>query len=292
MKNLSLRADFWGMHERVSQQENDALMVSFLPQHIDRALAGMKNDTAPGPDGWPVEFFKKFWPFLRDLFQAIINGFALGTVDLSRLNYGAICLIPKVKGADTIKLFRPITLLNVPFKLCAKAFASRLAPVAQRVIHKSQTAFLKGRNILEGPIALMEIIHELKRTRGQGVILKLDFEKAYDRVNWEFVREVLLKKGFEAGFVHRIMHLISSGNTSVIVNGEMGKFFRNRKGLRQGDPISPLVFNFVVDAMAAMLTKAREAGHIKGLVSHLIPDGVTHLQYADDTLLLIKGTQE
>ena len=84
------------------------------------------------------------------------------------------------------------------------------------------------------------------------------------------------------------MSLISSGNTSVIVNGEMGKYFRNRKGLRQGDPISPLVFNFVADAMAAMLTKAREAGHIKGLVSHLIPGGVTHLQYADDTLLLFK----
>ena len=120
----------------------------------------------------------------------------------------------------------------MPFKLCAKAYATRLAPVAQRLILKSQTAFLKGRNILEGPIALTEIIHELKRTIGQGVILKLDFEKAYDRINWEFVHEVLLKKGFEAGFVHRIMHLISGGHTAVIANGDMGKFFRNKKGLR------------------------------------------------------------
>jgi hypothetical protein len=107
--------------------------------------------------------------------------------DLSRHNYGAISLIPKVKGADNIKLFRPITLINVLFKVCAKAYATRLAPIAQRVISKSQTAFLKDRNILEGPIALLEIVHELKHTKGKGVLLKLDFEKAYDRVNWEFV---------------------------------------------------------------------------------------------------------
>lgn len=111
----------------------------------------------------------------------------MGTVDISRLNYSAISLIPKVKGADNIKLFRPITLINVPFKICAKAYATRLAPIAQRVIAQSQTAFLKGRNILEGPIALLEIVHELKRTKQKGVLLKLDFEKACDRVNWEFM---------------------------------------------------------------------------------------------------------
>ena len=82
-----------------------------------------------------------------------------------------------------IKLFRPITLINAPFKICAKAYASRLAPVAQRVISPSQTGFLRHRNILEGPLALLEIVHELKRTKLRGILLKLDFEKAYDRVN-------------------------------------------------------------------------------------------------------------
>ena len=94
--------------------------------------------------------------------------------------------------------------------------------MAQRVILKSQTAFLKGRNILEGSIVLGEIVHELKRTKWKGILLKLDFEKAYDRVNWEFIREVFLKKGFEAGLVHQIMHLISCGKTAVTINREMG----------------------------------------------------------------------
>lgn len=94
----------------------------------------------------------------------IITGFALGTVNISRLNFEVISLIPKVKGADTIKQFRPIALINVLFKIGAKAFACRLALVPQRVIHHSQTAFPKGRNILEGPIVLHEIVHELKCT--------------------------------------------------------------------------------------------------------------------------------
>ena len=287
-KALCLRDARWAPSERVTQEANEGLGLAFLPEEIDRALHDMKTDTAPGPDGWPVEFFKKFWSKLKSLFYELVNGFALGTVDLSRLNYGAISMIPKVKGADDIKQFRPITLINVPFKICAKAYASRLAPVAQRVISPSQSGFLKQRNILEGPLALLEIVHELKRTKSRGVILKLDFEKAYDRVNWEFVRQVLIKKGFDVGFVHRIMHLVSSGHTAVTINGVMGKFFRNKRGLRQGDPSSPLIFNFVADALAALISKARAAGHIKGLISHLIPGGVTHLQYADDTMLLFE----
>ena len=101
----------------------------------------------------------------------------------SLLNYDAISLIPKVNGTDNIKLFRPITLINVPFKICAKAYATRLAPITQQVISKSQTGFLEDRNILEGTIALLEIVHELKHSKGKGLLLKLDFEKAYDRVN-------------------------------------------------------------------------------------------------------------
>ncbi|KAE8819220.1 Hydroxyisourate hydrolase [Hordeum vulgare] len=134
-------------------------------------------------------------------------------------------------------------------------------------------AFLKGRNILEGPIAHLEVVHELKHTKVKGVLLKLDFEKAYDRVNLEFVREVLLKKGFEAGFVHHIMHLVSSGQTAVMINGEVGKFCHNRRGLHQGHPSSLHIINFLADALSAMLSKARAERHIKGLVPHLIPRG-------------------
>jgi hypothetical protein len=137
---------------------------------------------------------------------------------------------------------------------------------------------------------LHEIIHELKSKNLPAVLLKLDFEKAYDRVNWNFLRGVLLRKGFDPAYVHRIMQLVSGGQTAISINGEVGPYFRNKRGVRQGDPLSPLLFDFVADALDIILSRARVAGHIQGVVSHLIPEGVTHLQYADDTMIMIQNT--
>ena len=103
------------------------------------------------------------------------------------------------------------------------------------------------------------------------------FEKAYDRVNWDFLREVLIRKGFDTGWVHRAMSLVSGGQTAIAINGEVGNFFRNGRGVRQGDPLSPLLFDYMADALAATLEAANSAGHIAGVVPHLIPGGVSHL---------------
>jgi hypothetical protein len=84
------------------------------------------------------------------------------------------------------------------------------------------------------------------------------------------------------------MQLVTGGQTAISINGEIGPYFRNKRGVRQGDPISPLIFNFIADALSIMLDHASSAGHIKGVVSHLVDNGVTHVQYADDTILLIE----
>jgi hypothetical protein len=142
-KVLSLSSDLWVGDKLVSPHENDDLMRSFSAEELDWILKDTKFDTAPGPDGLPVIFFKKFWPLLRNEVLAILNGFALGTVDIARLNFGILSLIPKVPGADNIKQFRPIALINVIFKLVSKAYAHRLSPVAHRIISQAQTAFIK-----------------------------------------------------------------------------------------------------------------------------------------------------
>jgi hypothetical protein len=166
-------------------------VLSFSQQELDEVLAQTKTDTAPGPDGFPVAFFKSFWPMLKHLVLRILNDFALGRLDTSRLNFAVIMLLPKVPGADSIKLFRPIALINVIFKFISKAFASRLTPIAHRVISPTQTAFIKGRLIHDGALALHEILDEIKFSGQRAVILKLDFEKACDRVSWAFLRTVL-----------------------------------------------------------------------------------------------------
>jgi hypothetical protein len=222
--------------------ENRELELTFTPEELDEVLASMKPDSAPGPDGLPVVFFKRFWGILKGPILQLLNDFTLGRVDIARLNFGIISLIPKIKGADSIRQFRPIALINVIFKFVAKAFAIRLAPLAHRTIDRSQSAFIRGRCLHEGVLALHEILHELRSRNLPAMVLKLDFEKAYDRVNWEFLREILLRKGFSGMMVHRLMQLVQGGQTAINVNGEIGPFFRNARGVRQGDPLSPHPF--------------------------------------------------
>lgn len=105
-------------------------------------------------------------------------------------------------------------------------------------------------------LALHEIAHEMRVKKLKGLFLKLDFEKAYDKVNWEFLREVLLRKGFSATVVHRLMQLVSGGQTAINVNGEVGPYFGNGRGVRQGDPLSPILLDFMVDALDDMLAQA------------------------------------
>ncbi|KAK1698474.1 hypothetical protein QYE76_015171 [Lolium multiflorum] len=203
-KCCGLAPETWTDQQRVTSEENDGLALTFSEAELECLVNDMKSNTAPGPDGLPVIFFKSFWPLVRRGILHILNDFVLGRIDIARLNFGILSLIPKVPGADQITQYRPIALINVIFKIVSKAYASRMDPVANRIIGPHQTAFIKGRNILDGPLALIEIIHEIKTKKLGGILLKLDFEKAYDRVNWDFLAEVLRGKGFEEGFIHRI----------------------------------------------------------------------------------------
>jgi hypothetical protein len=118
---------------------------------------------------------------------ALFEDFHQGTLDIKRLNYGIVTLLPKVKEAEKMQQFRPICLLNCLYKWFTESLTIRLEHVADRIIHKVQTAFIKRRNIMNGVLALHEIFHETKRRGEIGVILKLDFEKAYDKVHWGFL---------------------------------------------------------------------------------------------------------
>jgi hypothetical protein len=125
-----------------------------------------------------------------------------------------------------------------------------------------------------------------------GVILKLDFEKKYDKVNWEFLQQTLRIKGFSQKWCHWINQFISKGSVGVKVNDDVGRYFQTKKGLRQGDPLSPLLFNLVADMLAILISRAKENGQINGLVPHLIEGGISILQYADDTILFMEHNLE
>jgi hypothetical protein len=128
--------------------------------------------------------------------MAMFRDFHAGDLPIFCLNFGVITLLPKEQEAKKIQQYRPICMLNVSFKIFTKVLANRISSLACRIIRPSQTAFLPGRYILEGVVILHETLHELQRKKQKGLILKLDFEKAYDKVNWTFLQQVLRMKGF------------------------------------------------------------------------------------------------
>jgi hypothetical protein len=156
----------------------------------------------------------------------------MGGLNLSRVNYGVIILLPKIKEVVNIKQYRPIYLLNVFYKIFTKVLSIRLLEVAAETIRKTQTAFIKGRNILEGVVTLYEVIHELKTKQQEGIILMLDFEKSYGKVNWEFLKEVLVQKGFPRKWIDWIMQTVEGGKVCININNEQGEILRTFKGLR------------------------------------------------------------
>jgi hypothetical protein len=167
-----------------------------------------------------------------------------------------------------------------------------LTRVVESVIRKSETAFILGRNILEGVVILHETLHEVRRKKGKGIILKLDFDKAYDKVQWSFLMEVMEREKIPAKWRRWIQDVLSGGRVGINFNGEPGEFFRTHKGLRQGDPVFPLLFNLVADASATIIKKGRDAGLIRGFIPKLVEGGLTHLQYADDTVIFMKADRQ
>jgi hypothetical protein len=277
-RSRGLAMDAWEAHARVSDEENANLALTFSEEELEGVIKAMKTDKAPGQDGFPVAFFHKCWPLVKHRVLHILHDFILGSMHISRLNFGVLSLIPKENNADRITQFRPIALINVIFKIISKAFAMKLDPIAHWIISPNQSSFIKGRCILDGVLSLQEIVHELKAKKQGGVLLKLDFEKGYDRVNWDFLVEALGAKDFDAGAVHRLSQLVSGAQTAISINGEVGPLFRNKRGVWQGDPLSPLLFNFMAEVMSVILSSAADAGHIQGVVLHLTSGGITHLQ--------------
>ena len=190
-----------------------------------------------------------------------------------------------------MKKFRPISLLNCSFKIFTKVLTNRFAKIIDRLISYQQSAFIKGRFILESVVSAHEIIHEVHHKKKKGLIFKIDYEKAYDRVNLDFLYEVLELRGFGPKIIAMIKQITQGGSVGVKINDTESDFFLTGKGLRQGDPFAPLLFNFVVDVFSRMLIKGCRANLIRGLCTDFVPGGVVSLQYADDTLLFLENDE-
>lgn len=155
--DIRLNNEIWLEHQLITPEENEMLTRPFIVEELDAAVKDMRNGTAPSLDGLSIKFFKEFWPQLRDDVKEMLDELHVGTLEVWKLNYGLIILIPKLKLPNNIKQFRPIYLLNIIYKIITKVLTLRLTPIASRVISRNQTTFIPGRNILDGMIVLHEV---------------------------------------------------------------------------------------------------------------------------------------
>jgi hypothetical protein len=136
-----------------------------------------------------------------------------------------------------------------------------------------------------------ETLNEIHRTKKSGVLFKIDFEKAFDKVKWPFLLPILEMKGFPSIWNDWTLKAVKGGRVAIKVNGEIGPYFCTHQGLRQGDPLSPILFNLTADALAIMIGRVVDQGLLTGLASKN-SESVSILQYADDTILLFKDNLE
>ncbi|XP_045083332.1 uncharacterized protein [Aegilops tauschii subsp. strangulata] len=198
---------------KLTPQMNDLLIKEYTVEEVKRALDDMGDLKAPGADGMPAIFYKRFWSTVGEAVTREVLHVLRGGSIPEGWNETIVVLIPKVRNPDRIKDLRPISLCNVVYKLVSKVLANRLKQILDEIISANQSAFVPGRLISDNTILAYEMTHFMRRKRrGKDVYmaLKLDMSKAYDRVEWLFLEGIMKKLGFIDEFVQLIMKCVKT----------------------------------------------------------------------------------
>ena len=252
------------------------------------ALKSMDPDKTPGTDGLPAEFYKLFWNDISIYLLSALNlAYESGCLSVTQKR-GIIKLIPK-KDVEPfyIKNWRPITLLNTDYKIAAKAIANRIKTVLPKLINNDQTGFMKGRFIGENIRLVDGIIQYAARHNVPGLLLFIDFEKAFDSLEWPFIFDTLRFFGFGPSIINWVRTFYCRIESCILNNGWSSNFFQPQRGVRQGCPLSPYLFILAAEVLAKAIRSNRS---IKGF--SLDNNEVKLSQYADDTTLILDGSKE
>ncbi|CAL0306454.1 unnamed protein product [Lupinus luteus] len=272
----------------------DNLMLTSLPStdEIKGAVFAMNGDGAPGPDGFGGGFFQEFWDIVGEDVCKSVNQFFSQSWLPPTLNSNSIILIPKVQGADKVEYFRPIALANFQFKIITKVMADRLGLIAPKIISTQQRDFVKNRKIQDCICIASEAVNLLHhKSFGGNMAIKLDIKKAFDTLDWNFLLDTLQTFGFNQKFRNWIRIILQSAMLSISVNGQSVGFFSCSRGVRQGDPLSPLLFCIAEDVLSRGISKLASDGKLSPILG---PHGLktpTHVLYADDILIFCKGNK-
>ena len=276
----------------VSQADNDLLIRIPDEEEIKAAVFSIHASKAPGPDGFSAGFYHSYWHIIGPDVVREVRLFFSSSSFPRRMNETHIRLIPKDLGPRKVADYRPIALCNIFYKIVAKIISKRMQPILSNLISENQSAFVPGRAISDNVLITHEILHFLRissATKYGSMAIKTDMSKAYDRVEWDFLKAVLSRFGFHETFITWILECVTSVSYSFLINGSpQGKVLPSR-GLRQGDPLSPYLFILCTEVLSGLCKKAQLLKQLSGIRVSQNGPRVNHLLFADDTMFFAKA---
>ncbi len=244
------------INEQLNETECKLCDSPISYNEIAKAVKDLPNNKSPGSDGFAIEFYKFFWKDVKCLVtDSILYGGDTGKLSIDQRR-GVLALLPK-KGKDIrlLKNWRPLTLLNTHYKIVAKLLATRLQKVLFKLISPDQSGYLKGRYIGNNIRNIYDIIDFTEQMQTHGMIVFIDFEKAFDTIKWDFLINCLSAFGFGPFFIRCVKTLYNDILTCVTNNGHSSAFFNPQRGIRQGCPLSALLFLLVVETLSLAIKK-------------------------------------
>ena len=272
---------------KLNFEETTALEGELKLCEISQALKNMKNDKSPGIDGFPAEFYKVFWGKLEFIILYALNESCDKGIFSTSLRHRIISCLPKGnKPREFIKNWRPITLLSVLYKIASAAIANRLKSVLNKLISNNQTGFLKGRNISDCTRLVYDVMHYTENKNIPGLLLLVDFEKAFDSISWSFLNRCLNQLGFGTSFIRWITLFNTEVFASVLQCGFLSSRIEIKRGCRQGDPIAPYLFIICSQILTILIDQDEK---VKGL--KIANKEIKIVQFADDTTIFLDGSE-
>ena len=223
----------------------------------------MKNDKCPGSDGFTAEFFKLFWIDIGHYIVRSIN-YSYNIKEMSNVQKPSIitCIPKPNKSKEFLKNWRPLILLNCTYKIASGCIANRIKSVLDKLIDKDQTGFINGRYIGENIILIYDIMTYTEQHGIPGLVILIDFEKAFDSLSWSFIHKVLDIFNFKISIKNWIKTFYNNSLSCVIQNGILSECFKLERGCRQGDPLSPYIFILCAEILAIII---RNSNNINGI---------------------------
>lgn len=279
---------------RISNSNKDFLVKLISKLEVYRTLCSFSSGKSPGPDGLNREFYRCFLKDIDNLLLDVVNHFFKTSPPPHSLGDTYVTLIRKNDNPTMASDFCPISIMcNISYKVISKLLANRLKFMLPNLVGGEQCGFITSSNPLDNILAVQEVAHSIEKDYKSApkMILKIDFEKAYDTIKWNAILATLLRMDFPLKWISWAKAYLLFARFSFLVNGIPSSWTMSSRGIKQGDPLSPYLFVLTSQILTMILNKAMDLCLITGFVSRLILN-FNHLIYADDLILVTKANRQ